>query len=368
MSMRLGEAPGGGNRWLAPLKWGIANTFGRVRILSEPFVYFLYELLFPRPFRNIFEKYHPDVAFVPNLHDRFDQEMSREAKLQHVERIGMVLNWDHYDKYYLAFVPENLLAQSEQMRYFAHRYQGKKNKNIEIVGYPFLDHVVDPSHAIPRDKVLEDLGFPKDAQYILYVAGSMYSPDEPDIIEEMIKWADNKEIGENVHFVIRPYPGGRGKDDEFDQKKFEGFANHPRVSFQMQKFWAGFETNVAFMNIVRYAGVVLAVYSTAVLPAVALDRPTMTFMFDGYKKRPFHRSIKRFALREHYRDALETGGQAQAVDFEDLKKKLKTFLAHPETDKDKRDVMRPRVLGPLDGKGSERIYQALARRLYGSNT
>ncbi len=363
MSMRLGEAPGGGKRWLAPLKWLIANTFGRVRFLSEPLVEFLYELLFPRPFFDLFSKYKPDLVFTPNLHDRFDQEVSREAKLRHVERIGMVLNWDHWDKYYLPFVPERLLAQSEQLKDFAIRYQGKNAERIEITGYPFLDHLVRPEHTLAREKVLDDLGFPRDAQYILYVAGSMYSPDEPDIIEQMLAWAETKEIGENVYFVIRPYPGGRGKDEAFDQKKFEGFAKHPRVSFQMQKFWAGFETNVAFMNIVRHAGVVLAVYSTAVLPSVAMNRPTMTFMFDGYKERPYHRSIKRFALREHYRDALTTGGQASAYDFDDLKNKLKTFLAHPETDDDKRAVMRPRVVGPLDGGASRRIYQALRSEL-----
>jgi CDP-glycerol glycerophosphotransferase (TagB/SpsB family) len=364
MSMRLGEAPGGGNRWLAPLKWGIANTFGRIRFLSEPLIYILYEFLFPRPFSELFKKYKPDLVFIPNVFDRFDQELSREARLLKIEHIGMVLNWDHYDKYYIPFVPDVLLMQSGQMEDFAIRYQNKSKKNISLVGYPFLDHLNDPLYIESKQKVLQELNFPDDAQYILYVAGSMYSPDEPDIIEEMIAWADAKEIGKNVHFVIRPYPGGRGKDEAFDEKKFQGFSAHPRVSFQMQKFWAGFETNAAFMNIVRHADVVLAVYSTAVLPAVAMDRPTLTFMFDGYKDRPYHRSIKRFAIREHYKDVLESGGQAMAMDFADLKNKLKQYLEHPKTDGDKRALMRPQVIGPLDGKASERIYQALTHRIY----
>jgi hypothetical protein len=363
MAMRPGEAPGGGRRWLAPVKWAIARTFGSVRFLSEPMVEYLYGLLFPRFFSDVFAQYQPDLVFVPNLHHRFDQEVSREAKNRSIKRIGMVLNWDHYDKYFLPFLPRELLVQSEQLKDFATRYQNRDRKNLTLVGYPFLDHLNDPTCISTRDSVLRDLGFPPDAKYILYVAGSMYSPDESDVIEKMVQWADSNELGANMYFVIRPYQGGRGKDSKFDEEKFQTLSSHPRVSFKMDQFWAGFETNVPFMNILRHADVVMAVYSTAVLPAVALDRPSMTLGFDGMRTLPYKQSIRRYALRVHFRDVIDSGAQYETRSFDDLKAKLRQYIAYPSMDHEKRQRLIVRAVGPLDGKASERVAHAILSRL-----
>ena len=362
MGMRLSDAPGGGKTYLAPIKWLLSRTLGKIRFVRETLVPYLYERLFPQhPFADVFDRYKPDLVFTPNFFDRFDYELSREAKHRGVQRLGMVLNWDHYDKYFLPFLPDDLLAQAEQMKDFAVRFQGKDRANIRIVGYPFLDFLKNPHSIVSRGDVLKELGFPPNAKYILYVAGSMYCPDEPDIIEEILRWADSGEIGKNVYLVIRPYPrsGARGKDIDFDEKKFEGFAQHPRVSTQVKEFFNGMENDATFVNIMRHADAVLAIYSTAVLPAAALDRPLITTAFDGHKVRPFNRSVLRFELREHFKDILQTGGQARTVSFDDLKQKLTTYLEHPETDAEKRAALRTRVVDPLDGKASERVYNAL---------
>ena len=257
MGMRLNEPPGGSGRVFAPIKWFLSRTLGRSMYVRNTLVPFLHELVFPeRPFKELLEKYQPDLVFTPNLHDRFDQEMSREAKRRHVRRLGMTLNWDHYDKYYLPFLPEKLLIQSEQMKDFAHRFQRYPISQMTVVGYPFLDYIFEEAYTLPRSKVLTLLGFPEHAKYIMYIAGSMFCPDEPDVIEEMLRWEKEGVLGDNVYFVIRPYPGGRGRDDAFDKKKFERFSSHPKVSVQMQKFWAGMETNIEFMNIIDRKSVV----------------------------------------------------------------------------------------------------------------
>ncbi len=365
VGMRPNDAPGGGNRWLAPLKFALSKTFGRSRWIRFSVVPVLYRLFFPqRPFAQIVDTYEPDLVFVPDLFDRFDVELSREAMYRKIRRVGMVMNWDHLDKYFLPFPVEILFAQSDQMRRFAVEFQMYPNEAIRIVGYPFLDFVANKEYRAPREEIIKKLGFSPNAKYVLYIAGSMYAPDEPDVIEEMIKWADHNEYGgEDVYFVIRPYPGGRGKDVEFDEQKFNGFANHPRVSFQMEKFWAGFETNIEFMNIMRHADVLIQVFSTAVIPAAALDRPMITPSFDGHHLRPFNRSVRRFEMREHFKDVLESGGQQRALTFEELKEKLTMYLKHPETHAREREDMRQKVVGPLDGNASKRMHELLIKEL-----
>jgi hypothetical protein len=65
MGMRPGEPPAGGNRFMSPVKWLIANSFGRsrfVRLKVAPFLY--YRAFTDRPFAPLFEKYQPDLVLV----------------------------------------------------------------------------------------------------------------------------------------------------------------------------------------------------------------------------------------------------------------------------------------------------------------
>ncbi len=364
MGMRLDDAPGGGRQYLAPIKIILANTFGRSRIVKTKIVQYLYDFFFPeRPLKEIFERHRPDLVFAPNLFKRFDGEVLREAKKQGVKSIGMVMNWDHLDKYYIPFHADFFLAQSEQTKSFAVNYQAYKENEIDIVGYPYIDFVIDKNYAIPRAETMQRLGFPPEARYILYIAGSMYCPDEPDIIEKILEWADKKQLGQDVRLVIRPYPGGRGRDKAFDKQKFDGFKNHPRVSVRLEKFWMDVPQSAYFMNIMRHADAVIAIYSTAVLEAVALDRPLLTTAFDGYHKRPFNRSVRRFELREHFRDVLETGGVRRAYSFEDLLASIKEYLRDGSIDAEKREKMRDHIIYKLDGRASERVLGHILNNL-----
>lgn len=364
MGMRPDDAPGGGKPYLAPLKFSLANTLGRSRFIKLILVPYLYDFFFEgRPLRKIFEQHKPDLVFTPNLFKRFDGEVIREAKKQKVRSIGMVMNWDHLDKYYIPFHADFFLAQSEQTKSFAVNYQAYKENEIAVVGYPYIDFVIDPRYSISRPAALKQLGFPERARYILYIAGSMYCPDEPDIIEKILEWADKKDLGEDVRLIIRPYPGGRGRDKSFDSAKFEGLKNHPRVSVRLEKFWMDVPQSAFFMNIMRHADAVIAIYSTAVLEAAALDRPLLITAFDGYHKRPFNRSVRRFELREHFRDVLETGGVRRVFNFEDLFASLQDYLRDSHTDAEKREAMRKRVIYKLDGHSTERVLGHILNNL-----
>ncbi|TSC96849.1 MAG: hypothetical protein Athens101426_89 [Parcubacteria group bacterium Athens1014_26] len=360
MGMRPEDAPGAGRRILSPLKILIANTFGRLKFIKVRVVPYLYHKIFiNNPFFSIFEKYQPIKIFAPNLFNRFDMEFLAEAKKRGIETVGMVTGWDHFDKYFLPFQVDTLLAQSEQIKGFATRYQAYNSSKVFVVGYPYFDFIVRNDYFKERNEVLKDLNFPLNSKYILYIAGSMYCPDEPDIIETLIKWADDNKFNQDVRLVIRPYPGGRGKDRAFDEDKFNSFKEHPRVSFQTGKFWGNLERTAHFLNVMRHADAVIAVYSTAVLEAAVFDKPLLTISFDGYNKRPFSRSVKRFELREHFKDVLKSGALKRAASFEELFNFLNDYLKNPELDKEKREVLRKELVCKLDGKTSDRVFSYL---------
>lgn len=364
MAMRIEDAPGAGRRLLNPLKISINRLFGRSRWIKVKLVPFLFNFFFlARPFRRIFDTHHIDVVFVPDLFRRFDQELLAEARRRKIETVGMVTGWDHFDKYFLPLHVDTLLVQSEQLRGFALQYQAYKPREVITVGYPYLDLVTAKNYLRPRDEVLRSLGFPSNAKYVLYIAGTMYCPDEADIIARLLTWADEGTLRGDLHVVLRPYPGARGKDLTFDRQKFEAFRNHPRVSFVMEKFWGDLDKTYHFLNILYHADVVFAVYSTAALEAVALDRPAITLSFDGDRERPLAESVRRFALREHFKQVLATGGLRQVTSFADLQATLKAYLANPSTDGAKRDRLRQEILYRLDGQTSGRIFEVVKNKL-----
>ena len=360
IGMRLDEPPAGGRfkKYLAPLKIAIARTFGRSRWMRERVVPAMYHRIFKdRPFALLFDQYMPDMVFASHIFGRIDTELLAEAKRRGVKTMGMVSCWDHFDKYYLPFKVDTLLAQSEQVKDFAILYQSYDPRRIILTGHPYFDFMVDPKYAMSRSDTLAMLGIPEHSKYILYVSGSAYCPDEPEIIEEIVKWMDEGRFGGDVRLVIRPYQGGRSKDKAFDKEKYDRFESHPRVTFFRRELWSDLQRSIDFINIMRHSNGVLAIYSTMTLEAAVMDAPLIGIGFDGRQERPFNRSIKRFALREHFKDLFQSGAVAMANNFDELFSVIQGYLENPKKDHDMRERLRTRMCYVLDGHISERMVE-----------
>lgn len=364
MGMRPGEPPAGGNRFMAPVKWLIANSFGRsrfVRLRLAPLLY--YAAFRARPFAPLFEKYQPDLVFLSSMYDRFDTRLIPEAKRRGVRTISMPASWDHVDKYYLPFHADTLIAHNEQIKRAAVRFQSYAPESVVVTGFPHFDFLVNDESRMEREATLRALDLPLNARYILYVSGSAYCPDEPDIVAEMLQWVAGNEFCENTYVVLRPYLGSRGKDKDFDAEKYARLVEHPRLRLFDKRGVEKLDEMVLYLNVMRHAAVVLAVYSTVFLESVVFDRPLIAAPFDGWNTRPLYRSIRRFEGFEHFKDVAETGAIRAARSFPELKKAITNYLAYPERDIEKRERMRREICWKLDGKSSERLVNVILENL-----
>ncbi len=362
MGLRPDEPPAGGMRFLAPFKWIIANTFGRSKFVKNKIVPLLYIKIFKeKSFGALLEKYRPELVFAPHVYGHFDTRLLSECKTRGIKTIGMAAGWDHLDKYFLPFRPDVLLAQSDHVKEKAIEYQEYDPTIIKMVGYPHFDFIVDERYKMDRGELLESLKLPKDAKVLLYISGSAYCPDEPDVIETLIRWIEEGRLGKNLYLVIRPYLGGRGADRDFDEKKFEKFREHPLVRFYTRDSWGDLDKSIYFINILRHSNAIISVFTTAFLEAAVFDVPILGYTFDGYTTRPFYRSIRRFATSEHFKGVTATGGLKLAKNFGELARYLKEYLDNPKLDSDKRDFLRKKLLYKLDGRASERIISYLVK-------
>jgi len=361
MGMRPGEPPGGGRIYLMPLKFLIANTFGRLKFMRDKIIPEIFYRSYSKGiFEDAFEKYKPDLVFAPHLFGQFDQALVAEANKRKILTLGMISNWDHFDKYYIPVQTDKLLAQSEQIKDFAMRYQNYRAEQIFLTGYPQFDFLGNADYAVSREEVLDKYDFAPGAKYIYYISGSAYCPDEPDVIEKILRWIKEGKLDPGVKLVIRPYIGGRGADQNFDMKKYNSFRSNPSVVFFEETLDNG-QKMADYFNLMRHADIVIAVYSTALIEAGVFNRPLVITNFDGYKKRPFFRSVRRFGLREHFKKIIETGGVRKTENFEELFEALSGYLKNPNLDEEKREVLRKEACFQTDNLASKRVVDAIMK-------
>ena len=107
--------------------------------------------------------------------------------------------------------------------------------------------------------------------------------------------------------------------------------------------WDDLPGTINLLNIMCHADVVMSAFSTAALEVALFDRPLIGIGFDGFNKRPFHRSVRRFEQFTHFQDLLGTGAIKVARNFEDLLKFIDGYLKNPNLDWEKRETMRQKM-------------------------
>ena len=359
MGTRPDEMPPG-SRKLAPLKWLIANTFGRSRFIKTKAVPFLFSAFFNRNyFSYLFDQYRPDLVFLPHMLGWFDNLMLREAKNRGIKTAGMAANWDHVDKYFIPLQVDVFLAQNELIKQAAIREQVYLGNQIRLVGYPHFDFIWKKDYIIPKADLMRKMNFTANGKYLFYISGSVYCPDEPEVIEEILKWIDAGRFGPNIFMVIRPYLSGRHRDRDFDEKKFMRFSEHPKVYMATRASWQDLDDTTPLLNIMAHADVVMSAFSTAALEASLFDRPLIGIGFDGHNIRPLHRSVRRFEGFSHFQDIFKTGAVRVVRSFDELYSAIEAYLKDPKLDGEKRELMRRNMCYKLDGKSSERILEEI---------
>ena len=347
--------PAGGNRHMWFFKSLIANTFGRSLFVKRNLTPWLFKIIFQeRPYKQLFDKHQPDLIMVPAIAFFPDVELVSEAKRRGVKTVGMAMNWDHLNKYYIPIHTDWLLVQNEPMRREALNWHAYYPEQITIVGFPQFDMYAHPDkYLVLKDQFKKDFGLEGVDKIILFISGAAYSLDEPDIIKEISNWISGGRFGKSVKLLIRPYAVAR--DIEREREKYKQFGNDPNIVFNWQKRSDSLESKKNFMSMLAYADVVISIFSTTAIESAIFDKPTITIGFDGYKKRPYYQSIARLEDMSHFRNVLETNSVKVVRGFTDLEETLIRYIQNPTIDADRRKVLVAKMCYKVDGGASKRI-------------
>ncbi len=352
---RADVPPAGGNPHLWIFKALIANTFGRSKFIKKKFTPWLYNRIFrKRPYKNLFEKYSPNLVVVPGLAFFPDIEICAEAQRQKVRSVGMVMNWDHLNKYYIPIHSDILLVQNEPMKKEAIKWHAYDEDQIRLVGFPQFDMYVHPDKfLIPKSDFLKTFNLGDANKIILFISGAAYSKDEPDILKAISASISEGVFGKNVKLLVRPYVIVR--DLEREQEKYKQFLDDKNMSFNWLRRTDNLDNKKIFMSMLAYSDVVISIFSTTAIESAVFDKPTITIGFDGSHKRPYRESIRRLEDMSHFKNVLDTGSVKISRSFDDLKGFIKDYLVDPSIDRDDRKVLVNKMCFKNDGKSSIRV-------------
>lgn len=359
---RADMPPAGGNRHLAPLKSFIAHTFGKVPGFKTVFIPWVYTFFFTdRPCKALFEYYKPVLMVTFNIAFYPDTDLVLEARRQGVLSIGMPQNWDHLNKYFIPIRADYLFIQNEPMHKEAVELQGYSYDKVIPVGFPQFDMEFHPEESLmSRAEFLENFGIKNEtSKLILFISGSVYAPDEGDILLEIGRWLMDSKFEDPTVLMVRPYVGQRSI--EKDQEKYHALESHPSVVFNWRFNPDPVLEKRLYLNMFYYADVIISVFSTTGIEAAIFDKPTITIGFDGFKKRPYHQSITRLEKLSHFKHVLDTGSVTVARSFKELYAQLKEYLAYPEKDAGKRKHLVEKMCYRADGHASERLAEGILK-------
>jgi CDP-glycerol glycerophosphotransferase (TagB/SpsB family) len=110
-----------------------------------------------------------------------------------------------------------------------------------------------------------------------------------------------------------------------------------------------------------YSDVIINVFSTIVLDAIAFDTPVVGVAFDGKTTKDYYDSNRSHYDWTHVKPIVRSGAIRVAYDMDELVDGVNSYLENPSLDAQARMKVRKEQMLGLDGKSSRRAGQAVLR-------
>ena len=331
------------------------NIFGKVEFIKKKLVPFLYGVFVrEKGFSNFLNIISPDLIFLTNYAMKDDQKMLSESRRKNIKTVGIVGSWDHLGRYFIPMKPDKFLVWNEVLKNEAMDLQVYNYEDVKIAGIPHFDLYQDFSILMSRNDFFKKIGLSADKKLVFYGSGGSYFSDSVDIARMLISWKERKKLVKDFNLVIKPYPQAI-----IDVGKFEKFSELDFVNLYKEDNSSTISALINFINYLYHSDIIICVYSSIALEALALEKPIINVSFDGYKERSEKTSVKRFLKLGHYRNLLESKGISTAHSQKEFFKLINILLDNPEYRMKERKELRDLMCYNLDGNASKRIVKEI---------
>jgi hypothetical protein len=235
--------------------------------------------------------------------------------------------------------------------------------NIMVVGAPQYDVFFNDAFYMSREEFCAQEGLSPELPFIVAALGMANGIDESHLAEKVSEMVAAGELGD-VQLLVRPHPYFHS--DGTLRERLQKYGR--RIKVQMRQDLAvpreercdGEGDIRTWVNTFRHAAVVVHLCSTVAIDAAAFDVPSVCLDFDptpGGERTELVKEINR--VWSHYRRVVATGGMRLAGDWLEVRDALRAYLKDRSLDRIERRRMFETVAGPVDGRGSARLANAI---------
>ncbi|OGD68221.1 hypothetical protein A2996_02150 [Candidatus Campbellbacteria bacterium RIFCSPLOWO2_01_FULL_34_15] len=345
----------------------VVKIFSNTPYLYKVFRYSYIKFGYQNLLGLYFKKYNPNVIFCTDVFDMSNTIFSQEAKRNNVLTIGMVRSWDNcYSKGLLKVVSDKFIVNNETIKDELIKKQFVGDTPIFIGGLPQFDRFLREERQL-KEEFSKDIGVNlKNKKLIVFApAGSILSDTDDQICEIIRDSIKNGKLLHNVHVHVRNHPNHPADLDRFksdDNFTIEtpgrSFGNDNLKEKELTK-----EEGKHLADTLYNADLIIWVATTLGIDAVVFDKPQIVINFDGFEKREYYHSVKKYHDEDHMKKMLDLGGATVVNNPEELIFWINQYLSNPSLNRDKRKLMAEQQLWKLDGKSGERIGNFLSEEI-----
>jgi len=278
------------------------------------------------------------------------------CQLKGIPTIGNVFSWDHPFRPHRSR-PDQLTCWSEFMRDNLVSIGGFLPEQIEIIGAPAFDPYVDPDGIWTREEFCEKISLDPTRPILLFATMGQMMPlwDETGTFRAFLKALDRAALPGQPQVVLRLHPVSVDHYfDEFRGRKDVVFSRYSRYCPGM-RWWPSRDEIILAGNLLRHADVCVSPGSTMTVEAAIFDTPTIVPTFNPIMSEEYDQYFKLICLTRHFRFLLEENTLCLADTPDELIKAIRRALADHTWFAEGRKKIRDYVIGPLDGRATERL-------------
>jgi len=325
----------------------------------------------PEIYKDLFEKYDPDMVVAATPGWRLDRYLLREASVRGIETVSVIVGWDNSSSYSLPGSPVDwATCWSEIQKDEMVKGADWDPEKVNIGGIPAYDGYIRGKWLVPKGEYYQLHGLDPERRLISYASSFVsFSPNIQNI-EALAKLIAADQLTKPSQLLIRLHPTHfldvpRYREErEKIQALAAGLDNvhvvEPLSLGGEMGHYSG-EDMPEKSSMMAYSDVMVTVYSTMVVEASVLGTPVVSLCIDSSKGWPDKftlplSKIGGWPTHQRYRDS--TAGR-EATDELSLKNALNHYLENPEADVAARNAFLERECTYLDGSAGKRTAQFL---------
>jgi hypothetical protein len=321
-------------------------------------------------FKSLFQKYKPDLVFLPRLDLILDQSLLRQAKKRHIKTVGMIGAFGTITSPQSSYrlLPDILIVWGEAMKKQAVKYLGARKENLYVSGIPAFDHYITQSRT-NKNSFCKPFSIDPAKRVVLFVSVAAQNPTEYQVLKKLHSAVLEKKLPHDIVFLVRNHPAydmvkGNIVRGDLEPSEHVVFDNAQTFLPHKESYLENMRNDMSHLaDSLYHSEMVITTASTITIEASLFDKPTIHLGFDGDMDKPLHESVARYYTKEspYYVSGMEEGGVNIARNFEELVTHINRYLENPDLDKDKRRKRMLQQAHQLDGRSGKRVVELISR-------